>query len=168
MDNKEEEEGENDFGVDVDEELQTELCKLWDMSMNSVKDEASVRILIQNLCLDGCHTWMLQNERELTYVDFFFLHSILPRIFKLDCLFLRVTHNLCDAFYTISVSISVQEVVQFLHEFKAVEIFIGVIGKSKAPRVTVSMKYFALMEVYPAVIGHLAVFFLVPFGGNAS
>lgn len=38
MDNKEEEEGENDFGVDVDEELQTELCKLWDMSMNSVKD----------------------------------------------------------------------------------------------------------------------------------
>lgn len=33
-----------------------------------------------------------------------------------------------------------QEVVQFLNEFKAVEIFVGIIGKSKAPRVTVSVK----------------------------
>ncbi|KAJ8299249.1 hypothetical protein KUTeg_023309 [Tegillarca granosa] len=54
---------ETEFGVDVDEELQNELCKLWDMSMN------------------------------------------------------------CD-------------VVNFLNEFKAVQILIGVIGKSKAPRVT--------------------------------
>ncbi|KAK7481848.1 hypothetical protein BaRGS_00026874, partial [Batillaria attramentaria] len=28
-------ESSSEFGVDVDEELQTELCKLWDMSMNS-------------------------------------------------------------------------------------------------------------------------------------
>ena len=27
---------ENEFGVDVDEDLQDELCNLWDMSMNSV------------------------------------------------------------------------------------------------------------------------------------
>lgn len=38
-DNKESEEGQNDFSVDVDEELQTELCKLWDMSMNSVRQK---------------------------------------------------------------------------------------------------------------------------------
>lgn len=29
-------ESESDFSVDVDEDLQTELCKLWDMSMNTV------------------------------------------------------------------------------------------------------------------------------------
>lgn len=34
---KESEEGQNDFSVDVDEELQIELCKLWDMFMNSVR-----------------------------------------------------------------------------------------------------------------------------------
>lgn len=74
-DNKEGEEGQNaDFSVDVDEELQTELCKLWDMSMNS-------------------------------------------------------------------------EVVQFLNEFKAVEIFIGIIGKSKAPRVT---------EICIGILGNMA------------
>lgn len=73
-DNKESEEGQNDFSVDVDEELQTELCKLWDMSMNS-------------------------------------------------------------------------EVVQFLNEFKAVEIFVGIIGKSKAPRVT---------EICIGILGNMA------------
>ncbi|CAG2210360.1 IMP4 [Mytilus edulis] len=31
-----EKEDEAEFGVDVDEELQNELCKLWDMSMNTV------------------------------------------------------------------------------------------------------------------------------------
>ena len=38
-DNKESEEQGSDFRVDVDEELQTELCKLWDMSMNSVRSK---------------------------------------------------------------------------------------------------------------------------------
>ncbi|XP_061181312.1 protein saal1-like [Saccostrea echinata] len=73
-DNKEVEEGGNDFSVDVDEELQNELCELWDMSMNS-------------------------------------------------------------------------EVVQFLHEFKAIDIFVGVIGKSKAPRVT---------EICVGILGNMA------------
>ncbi|XP_062591161.1 protein saal1-like isoform X1 [Saccostrea cucullata] len=66
--------GENDFSVDVDEDLQNELCELWDMSMNS-------------------------------------------------------------------------EVVQFLHEFKAIDIFVGVIGKSKAPRVT---------EICVGILGNMA------------
>ena len=35
---RENEEGMRDLMVDVDEELQNELCKLWDMSMNSVSN----------------------------------------------------------------------------------------------------------------------------------
>ena len=33
---KQQDENNSDLVVDVDEELQNELCKLWDMSMNSV------------------------------------------------------------------------------------------------------------------------------------
>ncbi|KAK3101312.1 hypothetical protein FSP39_002616 [Pinctada imbricata] len=65
---------ESEFGLDVDEELQNELCKLWDMSMNT-------------------------------------------------------------------------EVSNFLHEFKATEILAGVIGRSKAPRVT---------EISIGILGNMA------------
>ena len=35
---REQTEGEEcEFGLDIDEELQNELCKLWDMSMNPVR-----------------------------------------------------------------------------------------------------------------------------------
>ena len=34
-----------------------------------------------------------------------------------------------------------QEVAKFLHEFKAIDILSGVIGRSKAPRVTVSQLF---------------------------
>ncbi|OWF50750.1 Protein saal1 [Mizuhopecten yessoensis] len=63
-----------EFGLDVDEELQNELCKLWDISMN-------------------------------------------------------------------------MDVAKFLQEFKALDIFVSVIGKSKAPRVT---------EICVGILGNMA------------
>lgn len=36
--NEGKEAAESEFGVDVDEDLQNELCKLWDMSMNPVSN----------------------------------------------------------------------------------------------------------------------------------
>lgn len=73
---KDSEEGEDEpeFGLDVDEELQNELCKLWDISMN-------------------------------------------------------------------------MDVARFLQEFKAIDILISVIGKSKAPRVT---------EICVGILGNMA------------
>ena len=44
--------------------------------------------------------------------------------------------------------IYLQEVVKFLQEFKSVELFTGVIAKSKAPRATVSGAYWHHSIIY--------------------
>ncbi|XP_069133281.1 protein saal1-like [Argopecten irradians] len=135
---KDSEEGEDEpeFGLDVDEELQNELCKLWDISMNM--DICALIDLFwdccHNLSVQVLHQWdwitaVSESEGILNNIIFILTSStncdLLKNAGEVIDILLDQREDLCDAWATSQFVTALMEAIKQLgcHHSEALELY---------------------------------------------